>query len=76
MRNPAISLKEKGLYAYLATYSDFNTSETYVSINKIANECGVDPSTVKRTLRSLEKLGLITRTKRGANQSCLTTLKK
>jgi predicted transcriptional regulator len=61
VQNPDISLKDKGLYAYLCTKVDNDTGETHVSIYKMASECGSTPATIKRSLRNLQKLGVITR---------------
>ncbi len=61
MQDPSISLKDKGLYAYLCTKADNDTGETYVSIYKMAAECGSTPATIKRSLSALQKLGVITR---------------
>lgn len=75
LRNPDISLRDKGLYAHLATYADGN-NELTVSINRIANECGIDQSTVRRSIDRLKKQGILERTKRGHNTSFKTTLLK
>lgn len=75
VRDPNISLRDKGLYAYLASYADINNTLT-VSVNRAASECNVDPSTIRRILDQLKKAGIIVRETRGTGQSYLTTLKK
>lgn len=75
MRDPNISLREKGLYAYLSTYADSNNILT-VSINRAASECDVDPSTIRRILDHLKKSGVIIREIRTAGQSYKTILNK
>lgn len=75
LRDPNISLREKGVYAYLATYADSNNTLT-VSVNRAAAECGVDPSTIKRILEHLKKAGVIIREIRSAGKSHQTTLIK
>lgn len=76
IRDPEISLRDKAIYAYLATYANSKTNELTVSVNKIATECGIDQSTVKRSLDELEKRGIILRINRGYHQTKLTTLLK
>jgi biotin operon repressor len=76
MRNPELTLGEKALYAHLSTYADSKTNQLYVSINKMASECGVGVSTVNRTMKSLEKKGIIIRKARGFRMSKITILLK
>jgi DNA-binding MarR family transcriptional regulator len=76
IRNPNISLQEKAVYSYLCTYSDSLTNQTYVGISKMADECGVSQSTIKRILDSLESKGIITRIPRGKGQTSFTNLLK
>lgn len=61
VQDPTISLKDKGLYAYLCTKADNDTGETHVSVYKMASECGATPATIKRSLSNLQKLGVIQR---------------
>ncbi len=75
MRNPHLSLREKGIYAYLATYSNAN-NELTVSINRMAAECGVTPSTIKRIIESLREKRVIMREIRGNSLSYRTVLLK
>ena len=75
LRNPDISLREKGLYAYLATYAD-SKGEITASINKMTTECGITQSTVKRTLEKLKKKNIIAREFRGIGTSFKTILIK
>jgi biotin operon repressor len=76
LRNPELSLGEKALYAYLSTYADSETDELFVSINRIASECNIGHSTVKRHLHTLEKKGILIRLKRGHGMSSITKLIK
>lgn len=75
VRNPNISLRDKGLYAYLASYADIDNILT-VSVNRTASECNVDPSTIRRILDQLKKAGIIVRENRGTGQSFKTILIK
>jgi len=76
MRDPDLTLRDKGLYAYLATYADSVGNELNVSINRMASECGVAPSTVKRSIDLLKKKGIIDRVYNGKNISLKTVLLK
>lgn len=76
IRNPEVSLQEKAVYSYLCTYSDALTNQTYVGIAKMANECGVSQSTIKRILDSLESKGIIMRIPRGNGLTSFTNLLK
>lgn len=76
IRNPAISVGEKVIYAHLSTYADSVTNETYVSVTTIASETGLGYSTVKRHLKSLETKGVIQRRSRGSKLSTITVLIK
>lgn len=75
MRDPEICLRSKGLYAYLCTYADSN-NECTVSVNRIAAECNMSNSSVKRILDILVKKGVIVREKRDLLQSYKTILIK
>jgi len=76
VRDPNLSLRDKGLYAYLATYTSMIDDASTVSVNKAANECGVDPSTIRRIMEKLKKAGILVREKRGIGQSFKTILNK
>jgi predicted transcriptional regulator len=76
IRDPDISLKEKAIYAYLSSYVDNKTNECTVGIDRIAAECGVDHSTIKRSLKSLREKGVILRVSRGINNTSITILLK
>lgn len=76
MRDPELSLGEKALYAYLSTYANSSTHELFVSVNKIASECDIGQSTVKRHLATLEKKKVISRVSRGHRMSKITILLK
>jgi predicted transcriptional regulator len=75
LREPELSLGEKGLYAYLTTYAD-GSNELYVSVNRMASECNIGVSTVKRYLHSLETKGVILRSNRTIGASRKTVLLK
>ena len=75
VRDPNISLRDKGLYAYLASYADIDNTLT-VSVNRAAAECDVDPSTIRRILDQLKKAGVIIRETRGTGQSYKTIISK
>jgi DeoR/GlpR family transcriptional regulator of sugar metabolism len=64
------------LYAYLATYANSVGNELDVSVNRMASECGVAPSTVKRSIDVLKKKGIIDRVYNGKNISLKTVLLK
>lgn len=76
IRDPNISLREKSIYSYLCTYADHKTNELYVGIDRIAAECGVDHSTIKRILKSLKDKGIISRKQRGNFNSSVTKILK
>jgi len=75
VRDPNISLRDKGLYAYLVSYADIDNTLT-VSVNRAASECDVDPSTIRRILDQLKKAGVIIRETRGTGQSFKTIIVK
>ena len=75
VRDPNISLRDKGLYAYLASYAGIDNTLT-VSVNRAANECNVDPSTIRRILDQLKKAGVIVREIKSIGTSYTTTLIK
>jgi predicted transcriptional regulator len=74
MRNPSMSLKDKGLYAYLCTHMNNDTLETGISVYKMASECGCTPATIKRSLQSLQKAGVIIRKQRTVGNTTVTTI--
>lgn len=76
IRDQDISLRDKAIYAYLSTFANRDTNQLTVSIDRIAAECNVDQSTVKRSLLSLKKKGVISRTSRGINKTSITILLK
>jgi len=73
--DPSLNFGQKAIYAYLCTYADIN-NELHVSVSRIAVECDVGQSTVKRILDQLLKKGIISRERRGAGQSFKTILLK
>lgn len=76
IRDPDISLRDKAIYSHLTTYADSKTNEITVGVDRMAAECGVDHSTIKRSLKSLKSKGVITRISRGINNTSLTILLK
>jgi predicted transcriptional regulator len=76
MRDPDITLREKAIYSYLCTYANNKTDELYVGVDKMAAECGVDHSTIKRILKSLVNKGVISRISRGGYSSHITVILK
>lgn len=76
IRDPDLSLRDKTIYAHLCTYANSQTNELTVGVSKIAQECGIDESTVKRALEQLEKKGIISRINRGQQKTRLTILLK
>jgi DNA-binding MarR family transcriptional regulator len=76
MADPELSMKEKGLYAYLATYADGTTNELRVSVNRMCAELGVTQATIKRSLKLLEERGVIKRINTGVLQTRRTILLK
>lgn len=76
LRDPTLNLGEKALYSYLCTYADSETGEMFVSVNKMASECGIGVSTVKRYLSVLEKKGVILRIRNNYKSTTVTKLLK
>lgn len=74
IRNPELTLREKGMYAHLSTYADASTGTLTVSINRIASECGIAHSTAKRILKKLVEKGVVKREYRSRHETHLTTL--
>ena len=74
--DPDLSLKDKGVYAYLAIYADSVTNELTVSVNKMAAELGVTQATVKRSLKILEEKQIILRVYKGVKITRKTILLK
>lgn len=76
MTDPDISVRDKGVYAYLTTYADSVTNELTVSINKMAAELGITQATVKRSLKTLEDKNIIVRIDNGVMVTRKTILLK
>lgn len=76
VQDPELSLKEKGMYAFLISYCDNVTRSTTISVNRIAAECNVSVSTAKRLLDILIEHNVIRRTRRKKHESWVTTLLK
>lgn len=76
MADPELSMKDKGLYAYLATYADSATNELTVSVNRMCAELGVTQATVKRSLKMLETKQVIKRINTGSLRTRKTVLLK
>lgn len=76
MADPELSMREKALYAYLATYADSATNELTVSINRMCAELDVTQATVKRSLKILEEKNIIKRVSVGHKNVRKTILLK
>jgi predicted transcriptional regulator len=76
MRDPALVLRDKAVYAYLCIFADSQTNQTTVSVFKAASELDISSSTVIRSLKSLESCGIIKRINRGRGKTKLTILLK
>lgn len=76
MRDPELSLKDKGLYAYLCTFAGSQTNELIVSIYRMADECGTSPSTIKRSIETLQSKGIIDRLFMGKGKTRKTVILK
>ena len=76
IRSPDLTLREKGLYSYLATFANAYTNELTVGINRMAEECDTDQSTIKRILTSLQNKGYIYRKSNGMSRIKTTVLLK
>lgn len=74
--DPDLGMREKALYAYLATYADSATNELTVSINRMCAELGVTQATVKRSLKILEDKQVIQRLTTGYLKTRKTILLK
>ena len=59
--DPTLTMREKALYAYLATYADSVTNELTVSVNRMCAELSVTQATIKRSLKILEDKQIIQR---------------
>ena len=75
IRDPELSLREKSIYAYLSSYAN-SENKCNVGLDRMAAECGVDQSTIKRILSTLKKKGVILRISRGIKTSAITILNK
>lgn len=76
MRNPELSLKDKGLYAYLCTFAGSQTNELIVSVYRMADECGTSPSSIKRSIDILVSMGIIDRLFMGKGNTRKTIILK
>lgn len=76
MRDPAVSVPCKGLYALLATYADPRTNVTNVSVVRLASELAVTESTIKRCLKTLLIQGIVSRRKDASSKTTYTMLLK
>jgi predicted transcriptional regulator len=76
MRDPELSLKDKGLYAYLCTFAGSQTNELIVSVYRMADECGISPSTIKRSIETLQSKGIIDRVYMGKGKTRKTIILK
>jgi predicted transcriptional regulator len=76
IKDPAISLRDKAVYAYLSLYADSESNSLFVSVNRIAADLNITPSTVKRSIKSLMVAGVISRYSNGIGKSHTTILLK
>lgn len=76
LADPELSMKEKGLYAYLTSYADSATNELMVSVNRMCAELGITQATVKRSLKILEEKNIIKRVSVGHKNVRKTILLK
>jgi predicted transcriptional regulator len=76
MTDPEISIRDKAFYAYLASYADSVANDLTVSVNRMAAECNVTQSTIKRSLKTLETRGIIKRVSVGVLTARKTILLK
>lgn len=76
LQDPNLTLREKGMYAFLSSYADNLSGTTTVGVYKIAAECDVTVATVKRTLRILQDKGFIKREQRGRGSTSKTFILK
>lgn len=76
IKDPNLTLQEKAMYAYLASYADSTTNELFVGINRICDENNITQSTAKRIINSLIKKNVIYRQGRGYKQTSKTVLLK
>jgi len=76
MRDPELSLKDKGLYAYLCTFAGNQTNELIGSVYRMADECGTSPSTIKRSIETLQSKGIIDRVYMGKGKTRKTIILK
>ena len=76
MKNPELTIRDKGLYAYLCCHADSKTNQLIVSVDRIASECNMTRATVKRILVILEYHDIIFREKRGMGLTSITTILK
>ncbi|WP_044737262.1 helix-turn-helix domain-containing protein [Geobacillus kaustophilus] len=54
-----LNIYDKMVYVVLCSFADNDTQQCFPSVSKLAEYCGCSVSTVKRSLKRLEKLGLI-----------------
>jgi predicted transcriptional regulator len=76
MRDPELSLKDKGLYAYLCTFANSQSNELIVSVYRMADECGTSPSSIKRSIETLQSKSIISREYMGKGKTRKTIILK
>jgi DNA-binding Lrp family transcriptional regulator len=76
MRDPIVPIRDKAIYAVLSTYANSVSNEATITINMLAAFCNVTPSTICRSLKSLEDLGIIKRIQMGKGAIAKTILLK
>ena len=76
MRDPAVCLRDKAVYAYLCTFADSKSNQLRVSVHKMAAELDISSITVIRSLKSLENDGVIKRVSIGKGKAKITIILK
>jgi DNA-binding MarR family transcriptional regulator len=61
MRDPAVNLNDKAVYAYLCTFADSKSNQLQVSVFTMASELAVSKQTIIRSLKRLESSQIIKR---------------
>ena len=76
MRDPTISIRDKGFYSYLCTYANSSTNELTLSMSRMTAELETTESTIKRCINSLKSKGVIEREFMGKGRTWKTTILK
>lgn len=76
MRDPNISIRDKGFYSYLCTYANSSTNELILSVSRMTAELETTESTIKRCIDSLKSKGVIERVYMGKGRTWKTIILK